>query len=129
MNVKGLELPAYDCRATKITGLGYVTANRGGDHITAYVQGPTFLDIPFLIVEESTIEDVTKENPLEAKVVKDMEDALTTFDALGVCKFMGMALMAEDIVPVIAQPRGGTLTWKSSDRPVSGSSTWPGRSM
>ena len=35
MHVKGLELPAYDPRAAKITGLGYVTANRGGDHITA----------------------------------------------------------------------------------------------
>ncbi len=109
MNVKGMELPAYDCRATKITGLAYVTANRGGDHITAYVQGPTFLDIPFLIVEENTIDDVTKENPLEAKVVKNMEDALTTFDALGACKFMGMALMAEDIVPVINSATGWNL--------------------
>ena len=109
MNVKGMELPAYDCRATKITGLAYVTANRGGDHITAYVQGPTFLDIPFLIVEENTIEDVTKENPLEAKVVKDMEDALTTFDALGACKFMGMALMADDLLPVINAATGWNL--------------------
>jgi aldehyde:ferredoxin oxidoreductase len=106
MQVKGLELPAYDCRATKMTGLGYVTANRGGDHITAYVQGPTFLDIPFLIVEQSTIEDPRKENPAEAKVVKDLEDALTVFDAVGACKFMGMALMAEDVVPVIAQATG-----------------------
>ena len=106
MQVKGLELPAYDCRATKMTGLGFVTANRGGDHITAYVQGPTFLDIPFLIVEESTIEDPQKENPAEAKVVKDLEDALAVFDAVGACKFMGMALMAEDVVPVIAQATG-----------------------
>ncbi|MGD0820769.1 MAG: aldehyde ferredoxin oxidoreductase family protein [Desulfomonilia bacterium] len=109
MNVKGMELPAYDCRATKITGLAYVTANRGGDHITAYIQGPTFLDIPFLIVEENTIEDATKENPLEAKVVKDMEDALTTFDALGACKFMGMALMADDLLPVINAATGWNL--------------------
>ena len=106
MQVKGLELPAYDCRATKMTGLGFVTANRGGDHITAYVQGPTFLDIPFLIVDQSTIEDPQKENPAEAKVVKDLEDALTVFDAVGACKFMGMALMAEDVVPVIAQATG-----------------------
>jgi aldehyde:ferredoxin oxidoreductase len=106
MHVKGLELACYDCRATKITGLGFATANRGGDHVTAYVQGPTFLDIPFLIVEESTIEDVTVENPAEAKVVKDMEDALTTFDALGACKFMGMALMAEEVVPMIASATG-----------------------
>jgi aldehyde:ferredoxin oxidoreductase len=106
MQVKGLELPAYDCRATKITGLGFATANRGGDHITAYVQGPTFLDIPFLIVGESTIEDSLVENPKEAKVVKDLEDALTVFDAVGACKFMGMALMAEDVVPVIAHATG-----------------------
>ena len=106
MQVKGLELPAYDCRATKITGLGFATANRGGDHITAYVQGPTFLDIPFLIVEESTIEDPLVENPAEAKVVKDLEDALTVFDSVGACKFMGMALMAEDVVPVIAHATG-----------------------
>ena len=106
MQVKGLELPAYDCRATKITGLGFVTANRGGDHITAYVQGPTFLEIPFLIVEESTIEDAMVENPAEARVVKDMEDALTVFDSIGCCKFMGMALMAEDVVPIIAGATG-----------------------
>jgi aldehyde:ferredoxin oxidoreductase len=106
MQVKGLELPAYDCRATKITGLGFATANRGGDHITAYVQGPTFLDIPFLVVDESTIEDPLVENPAEARVVKDLEDALTVFDAVGCCKFMGMALMAEDIVPVIAGATG-----------------------
>ena len=75
MNVKGLELPAYDSRAAKITGLAFATANRGGDHVTAYVQGPTFLASPFLVVEESEIEDPLQENPQEAKVVKDMEDA------------------------------------------------------
>ena len=106
MNVKGLELPAYDCRATKITGLGFATANRGGDHITAYVQGPTFIDIPFLIVPESTIEDPMIANPEEAKVVKDLEDALTVFDAVGACKFMGMALMAEDVIPLIEHATG-----------------------
>lgn len=106
MQVKGLELPAYDCRATKINGLGFATANRGGDHITAYVQGPTYMDIPFLIVEESMIEDPMVENPAEAKVVKDLEDALTVFDAVGACKFMGMALMAEDVVPIIAAATG-----------------------
>ncbi|NOR82532.1 MAG: aldehyde ferredoxin oxidoreductase [Ardenticatenales bacterium] len=106
MHVKGLELPAYDCRATKITGLAFATANRGGDHITAYIQGPTFLDLPFLIVEESTIQDVTVENPAEARVVKEMEDALTVFDSVGCCKFLGMALMAEDVAPIIAHATG-----------------------
>ncbi|RLC14335.1 MAG: hypothetical protein DRI24_13710 [Deltaproteobacteria bacterium] len=106
MHVKGLELAAYDCRATKITGLAFCTANRGGDHITGYIQGPTFMDIPLLVVEESVIEDARVENPAEAKIVKDLEDALTVFDAVGVCKFMGMALMAEDITPIIASATG-----------------------
>jgi aldehyde:ferredoxin oxidoreductase len=108
MHVKGLEMPAYDPRAAKICGLAFVTANRGGDHITAYIEGPAFIDIPFLCVEDSRIEDAMVENPAEAKVVKDLEDALTVFDAMGTCKFMGMALATEDWVDMIANCVG----WK-----------------
>ncbi len=110
MHVKGLELPAYDPRAAKICGLAFVTANRGGDHITAYVEGPAFVDTPFLCVENSKIEDWMVENPAEAKVVKDLEDALTVFDCMGVCKFMGMALAAEDWVDMIANCVGWELS-------------------
>lgn len=106
MHIKGLELPAYDSRAAKICGLGYATPNRGGDHITGYVQGPAFLDMPFLVVEESKIEDVFVANPKEAKVVKDLEDALTMFDVTGTCKFMGLALAAEEWVSLIAHVTG-----------------------
>ncbi len=106
MNVKGLELPAYDPRAAKICGLGYVTANRGGDHITAYIQGPTFIDVPFLLVEESHIHDPFVVNPPEARIVIDLENALTVLDAVGGCKFMGILLTAEDIVNLIANATG-----------------------
>ena len=106
MNFKGLELPAYDPRAAKICGLGYVTANRGGDHITAYVEGPTFVDVPFLLVEDSSIRDPFVANPEEARVVVDMENALTTLDAVGGCKFMGILLSAEDLVGLIASATG-----------------------
>jgi aldehyde:ferredoxin oxidoreductase len=108
MHVKGLELPAYDPRAAKICGLGYVTANRGGDHITAYVEGPTFVDTPFLVVEDSTIRDPFVANPEEAKVLVDMEDALAVFDAVGGCKFMGIMLSADDYVGLIASATGWT---------------------
>jgi aldehyde:ferredoxin oxidoreductase len=110
MHVKGLELPAYDPRAAKICGLAFATANRGGDHITAYIEGPAFIDIPFLCVENSRIENSMIENPAEAKVVKDLEDALTVFDCAGTCKFMGMALATEDWVNMIANCVG----WKFS---------------
>jgi len=108
MHVKGLEMPAYDPRAAKICGLAYATANRGGDHITGYVEGPTFMDIPFMVVEDSKIEDARIENPSETKVVRDLENALTMFDAMGTCKFMGMALATEDWVDMIASCVG----WK-----------------
>ena len=106
MHVKGLELPAYDPRAAKITGLGYVTANRGGDHITAYVQGPTFVDMPFLIVEDSSIRDPFQADPEEVHVVVDLENALTVLDAVGGCKFMGVLLSAGEIAELIAAATG-----------------------
>jgi aldehyde:ferredoxin oxidoreductase len=109
MHVKGLELPAYDPRAAKICGLGYVTANRGGDHVTAYVEGPTFIDVPFLLVDDSTIRDPFVANPEEARVVVDMEDALSVLDAVGGCKFMGILLTAEDIAGLIEAATGWTL--------------------
>ncbi|TFG65589.1 MAG: aldehyde ferredoxin oxidoreductase, partial [Anaerolineales bacterium] len=106
MNVKGLELPAYDPRAAKITGLGYVTAIRGGDHITGYIQLPTFIDMPMLIIDESQIKDPFVADPQEAKVLVDLENAMTTLDAIGGCKFMGILLTAEDIAALIAHATG-----------------------
>ncbi len=35
LHVKGLEPPAYDVRTAKAFGLGWATANRGADHLTA----------------------------------------------------------------------------------------------
>ncbi|MBT6341543.1 MAG: aldehyde ferredoxin oxidoreductase family protein [Desulfobacula sp.] len=101
MNVKGMELPAYDPRAAKICGLGYVTANRGGDHITSFIEGPTFIDSPFVLVDDSKIKDPFVADPQETKVVVDLENALTAFDAIGACKFMGMLLPASDYTELI----------------------------
>ncbi|MBW1784905.1 MAG: aldehyde ferredoxin oxidoreductase C-terminal domain-containing protein, partial [Deltaproteobacteria bacterium] len=106
IHVKGLELPAYDPRAAKITGLGYVTANRGGDHITGYIQGPTFIDAPFLLVDDSHIADPFVANPKEAKILMDLENALTMFDAMGGCKFMGLLLTAEDYLDLLTNATG-----------------------
>jgi len=110
MHVKGLELPAYDPRAAKITGLGYVTANRGGDHMTGYVQGPAFIDVPFLIVEESGIRDPFVADPEEAQVLVDMENALVMMDSLGGCKFMGILLSADEMVDLISSATGWDYT-------------------
>jgi len=101
MHVKGLELPAYDSRAVQMTGLTYATANRGGDHITAYVQGPTLIDAPFLVVEESEIKNPFVADPDEVQIAIDLEDMLTTFDCIGACKFTGICLTASDWVRLV----------------------------
>jgi aldehyde:ferredoxin oxidoreductase len=106
MHVKGLELPAYDSRAAKITGLGYAVASRGGDHMTGYIQGPTFIDTPFLVVDDSKIDDVYVPKPKDATVLRDLENALTMFDATGTCKFMGLMLDAKEWVDLIANVTG-----------------------
>lgn len=106
MQVKGLELPAYDSRAAKITGLAFATANRGGCHIDAYVQGATFIQVPYTLIEDSQIEDVHKENPKEAKIVKDLQDVFADTDSLGICKFMCLALRATDLSESIGQITG-----------------------
>ena len=110
MQVKGLELPAYDSRAVQMTGLTYATANRGGDHITAYIQGPTFVDAPFLVVEDSEIKDPFTADPDEVKIAVDLEDMLTTFDCVGACKFMGLCLNAEDWVKLVNLATGWDLS-------------------
>jgi aldehyde:ferredoxin oxidoreductase len=110
MHVKGLELPAYDSRAAKITGLGYVTANRGGDHMTGYVQGPTFMDVPFLIVDDSSIRDPFTANLAETQVLIDMENALAVLDAFGGCKFMGILLPADELIDLFVYATGWAFT-------------------
>jgi aldehyde:ferredoxin oxidoreductase len=110
MQVKGLELPAYDSRAAKISGLAYATANRGGCHITGFIEGPAFLSMPFMIVEDAMVDDILNENPKDTKVVKEFEDAFGVFDSIGGCKFMGMVLSSEDWASLIEKLLGYQFT-------------------
>ena len=106
MNVKGLELPAYDSRAVQITGLAYAVANRGGDHVTAYIQGPTFLDIPFLCIPDSQIKDSLVADPEEVHILVDLENVMTALDTLGACKFMGFCVASDEWVELVAHCLG-----------------------
>lgn len=107
MHVKGLELPAYDSRAAKITGVGFATANRGGDHMTSFIEGPTFLSLPFTLVDGELSDDL-EATPEDTRILKDYEDAFGVFDSIGGCKFMGMVLTGEDWATLIATLYG----WK-----------------
>jgi aldehyde:ferredoxin oxidoreductase len=112
MQVKGLELPAYDSRAAQMTGLAYAVANRGGDHMTGYIQGPAFLDIPFLVIPDSKIKDAFVADPEEVHVLVDLENVLTALDTLGACKFMGMCLDSKEWVVLVEHCLGRTFTYE-----------------
>ncbi len=74
--------------------------------MNGYIQAPTFIDIPFLIVDDSTIQNPLEVNPQEARVLVDMENALSVLDALGGCKFMGILLSAKEIVDLVQAATG-----------------------
>jgi aldehyde:ferredoxin oxidoreductase len=103
MQVKGLELPCYDSRAAKITGLAYATAPRGGDHMAAWIEGPAFLSMPFMLIEDADVGDPLQEIPEKTFILKDLEDGFGVFDAIGGCKFMGIVLSADDWASLISK--------------------------
>jgi aldehyde:ferredoxin oxidoreductase len=111
IHVKGLELPAYDSRAVQITGLAYAVANRGGDHITAFIQGPAFLDIPFLVIPDSRINDVLVADPEEVHVLVELENVMAALDTLGACKFMGFCVSSEEWVKLVEHCLGRECTY------------------
>ena len=78
--------------------------------MTGYIQGPTFIDIPFLIVDDSSIRDPFQANPEEAHVLVAMENALAVLDAFGGCKFMGMLLPADELIELLVHATGWEFT-------------------
>ena len=55
MQVKGLELPAYDPRGMTGQGLAFATSNRGACHVRANMLGPEILGLPTLIDRFATL--------------------------------------------------------------------------
>jgi len=84
MQVKGLELPAYDPRGAMGQALNYATSNRGGCHLTGYLIAMELLGVPKLIDRLSI---AAKADQL---VLKQNQSAVE--DSLIICKFVGFAL-------------------------------------
>ncbi|MHA1264002.1 MAG: aldehyde ferredoxin oxidoreductase family protein [Candidatus Helarchaeota archaeon] len=84
MQVKGLEIPAYDPRGAMGQALNYATSNRGACHLTGYMIGMELLGIPKLI------DRLTIAGKADQLVLKQNQSAVE--DSLIVCKFVGFAL-------------------------------------
>ncbi len=87
MQVKGMEIPAYDPRAMQSQGLAYATSNRGGCHLRANMMGPTVLGLPKLVDRMN--------GRGQAGLAIEIQNLNAVLDSLVMCKFGHMAL-AED---------------------------------
>ena len=93
VNVKGLDLPAYDARGLKGMALGYAVASRGGDHLTS---GMYALELGGSLWIYGNVDPLTYEN--KPIIVQAMENLFALYDALGICKFSRKELPPEKLV-------------------------------
>ncbi|MBI4494116.1 MAG: aldehyde ferredoxin oxidoreductase family protein [Chloroflexi bacterium] len=98
MQVKGLELPAYDPRGMQGQGLGYATSNRGGCHMRANMLGPELLGIPKL---------VDRFQPRGRAGILIVHQHLgAVMDSLVLCKFAANALNQEHFARLLSAATG-----------------------
>ncbi len=81
---RGQGFPAYDPRALKGFAIAYVTANRGGDHLEAYVPTWEVLGVPEKIdpLDESS-ERIVK----EVRIIIYAQHLMALCDSVTYCKF------------------------------------------
>ena len=92
-HVKGLELPAYDPRASKGMALAYATSDRGGCHLRSWP-----------ISEEL----MNSSNPMglhttefKPELVKGEQDLFCLVNCSGLCLFAAFALSLDQIAPLL----------------------------
>lgn len=84
MQVKGLEMPAYDPRGVQGHALAYATSNRGCCHLKAYMIGPEVLGQPCKLDRFKT--------EGKAPIVILIQNISAAVDAMIVCRFSQFAL-------------------------------------
>ncbi len=84
MQVKGMEIPAYDPRGVQGQALSYATNNRGGCHIKAYMIGPEILGSPVFLDRFAT--------KGKAEIVALLQDISAMVDSIILCRFLQFAM-------------------------------------
>lgn len=82
IHVKGMEPPAYDVRGVKGMGLGFMTSPRGACHLRSGVYA---LNLVGRFWRWDNVDRFTADG--KGEQVRVMEDFMTVYDSLGVCKF------------------------------------------
>jgi len=102
MQVKGLEIPAYDPRGAQGHALAYATSNRGGCHLRAYLIGPEILGTPALV-------DRFKPDG-KADLVFNFQNLFAALDSMILCVFTSFALNPSHYAKFLTTITGLTFT-------------------
>ena len=101
MQVKGLELPAYDPRGMKAQGLAFATSNRGGCHLRANMLNPEILGIPKMVDRFATLG--------KAGLLINMQNLNAVLDSLSLCKFTAFAMKEDYYARLLSAMTGETI--------------------
>jgi len=93
MQVKGMELPAYDPRGVQGQALSYATSNRGGCHMQGYLISPEILGSPVFMDRFSTSG--------KAEIVALFQDISAVVDSLVLCRFLQFAVSIETFTEIL----------------------------
>ncbi|MEM0313533.1 MAG: aldehyde ferredoxin oxidoreductase C-terminal domain-containing protein [Candidatus Bathyarchaeia archaeon] len=108
MQVKGLEMPAYNPIGIKGTALAYATSNRGACHLRAYTISPEILHSPQFV-------DPNRDEG-KAELVVKLQNAFAVYDSLIMCKYYSFALFTsleyelDDIAKLLSAITGWSYT-------------------
>jgi aldehyde:ferredoxin oxidoreductase len=101
VHVKGMEPPAYDVRGIKGMALAFMTSTRGACHLRtcAYALELTGKFWKYKDVDRFSAEGKGTE-------IKEMEDLIVLYDALGVCKFSRGFFFASGFTDILEATMG-----------------------
>jgi aldehyde:ferredoxin oxidoreductase len=114
MQVKGMELPAYDPRGMQGQGLAFATSNRGGCHLRANMMGPEILGAPKMVDRFACA------GKAGILIVKQHTSAI--LDSLILCKFTNFAVDDEYYARLLSTVTGRE--YRAQDLQVIGERIW-----
>ncbi|NQU43181.1 aldehyde ferredoxin oxidoreductase family protein [bacterium] len=94
MTVKGMELPAYDPRATWTQALSYMTSPRGGCHLQGGYSAPLAFCAGYGEFPGNKAEGA-------ALVARNVCYQNVTYDTLGVCAFAGFSVSIDELANML----------------------------
>jgi len=109
MTIKGLELPAYDPRATWTQALSYMICARGGCHLEGGYTAPLAFCAGYGEFPGDKIEGA-------AIVVRSACFQNYIFDMLGVCAFAGFSVSLDEFANMLGDVTGDVFTGNDLER-------------